>query len=99
VVDRSETPQTRAGAPRIESIAPNPSSGAVVIRVGGAALDRAAVYDLRGRRVRNLAAADGELNWDGNDDTGRRMASGVYFVRVSNPAGFSVRRVVRVPSR
>ncbi len=45
-----------------------------------------AVYDLRGGRVRTLAKeAIGpgrqELHWDGTDDSGRNVASGVYFVR------------------
>ncbi|HEU4928267.1 MAG TPA: CehA/McbA family metallohydrolase [Candidatus Krumholzibacteria bacterium] len=46
-----------------------------------------AVYDAAGRTVRTLFAgrrAGGEhrLEWDGRDEDGRRVASGVYFVRV-----------------
>ncbi len=43
-----------------------------------------AVYNLKGQRVRTLlrgAVPDGRqtLSWDGTDDAGRRVASGVYF--------------------
>ncbi len=45
------------------------------------------VYDLRGRRVRTLAAGAWsagrrELAWDGRDDRGRDLPSGAYLVRV-----------------
>jgi hypothetical protein len=47
-----------------------------------------AVYDVSGRRVRLLS--DGErpageyvATWNGRDDAGRRVAMGVYFVRLS----------------
>ncbi|HPD71743.1 MAG TPA: C25 family cysteine peptidase [Candidatus Krumholzibacteria bacterium] len=50
-----------------------------------------AVYDLRGRRIRQLHAGDAaagwhDLTWDGRDDTGRGQASGVYFVRAQQAA-------------
>jgi hypothetical protein len=46
-----------------------------------------AIFDLRGRLVRRLAARDfpaGEhtLHWDGRDTNGREVANGLYFVRV-----------------
>lgn len=68
---------------------PNPFNPATTIRLyvapdTGAGLD-VAVYDVRGRLVRELhrgQAAAGwlELTWDGRDDSGRGQASGVYFV-------------------
>jgi len=44
------------------------------------------VYDLRGRRVRELHTGQAtpgwlDLTWDGRDDSGRGQASGVYFVK------------------
>ncbi len=69
---------------------PNPFNPVTTIRLYVApGADRrldVGVYDLRGRRVRQLftgAAETGwrELSWDGSDDAGRRLASGVYFVR------------------
>jgi flagellar hook assembly protein FlgD len=58
-----------------------------------------AVFDLRGRRVRNLLdgelvpAGDHDIDWDGRSADGRSAASGVYLVRVSTPAGAASTRV------
>lgn len=46
-----------------------------------------AVYDAAGRVVRTLfvgrrSGGEHRLEWDGRDDSGRKVASGVYFVRV-----------------
>jgi hypothetical protein len=46
------------------------------------------IYDLRGRRIRSLLgewrpAGPGATVWDGNDDRGRAVASGVYTVRLA----------------
>ena len=46
-----------------------------------------AVYDLAGRRLRTLVdevrpAAMHTVVWDGSDDAGRRVASGVYYYRL-----------------
>lgn len=56
------------------------------------------VYDVRGGVVRRLvdeAAASGSLNprWNGRDDAGRRVSSGVYFVRASAVGINETRRV------
>lgn len=69
---------------------PNPvASGGTRI---GFALTRASavqvdVYDLKGRLVRRLLDGRGpagarSLSWDRRDESGREVASGVYFVRV-----------------
>ncbi len=47
-----------------------------------------ALYDVGGRKVREMAAeATGgrayELHWDGRSQTGAMVAPGVYFARVS----------------
>jgi len=50
-----------------------------------------AIYDLRGRRVKTLIAGvemeSGryQRNWNGRDDRGRAVASGIYLVRLSAP--------------
>jgi hypothetical protein len=46
------------------------------------------IYDVTGRKVRNLAdrvfpAGEQELHWDGSDDVGTKVPRGVYFVRSS----------------
>ncbi len=48
---------------------------------------RIAVYDLRGRKVRTLVdeaktGGDHVVMWQGQDDAGRAVGSGVYFYRL-----------------
>jgi hypothetical protein len=100
---RTATPEHRTGV-AITSIQPNPSWGPVTIAVDapGAECLSATVHDARGRRVRRWDAIElqnGALVWDGNDDTGRRVASGVYIVRVRGSAAAAAGRVVRIPTR
>ncbi|MEZ4397803.1 MAG: FG-GAP-like repeat-containing protein [Candidatus Krumholzibacteriia bacterium] len=77
-------------AARLLAAAPNPFNPSTTITVE---LDRdldalaLTIYDTAGRRVRALAAgpmAAGrhELRWDGRDDAGRAMDSGVYLARL-----------------
>jgi flagellar hook assembly protein FlgD len=46
------------------------------------------VYDAQGRRVRNLLTGETypagrhTVRWDGTDDTGRALGSGVYLFRM-----------------
>jgi hypothetical protein len=68
---------------------PNPFNPKTTIRFALAAPERVhlVVYDLAGRRVRTLVnaalpAAEHEAVWDGTDDAGARVASGVYFARL-----------------
>jgi hypothetical protein len=60
-----------------------------------------AIYDLSGRRVKTLVstrldAREYERTWDGTDDAGRRMASGVYFCKLSTAGGVDERKLVMV---
>ena len=48
---------------------------------------RLVIYDAQGRRVRMLASGEfgpgrHRARWDGTDDRGRTVASGVYFARL-----------------
>jgi M6 family metalloprotease-like protein len=59
------------------------------------------VYDLRGRRVRGLLdkfVMPGyySVQWDGRDDSGRKMASGVYFYRLEAGEEVLTRRMLLV---
>jgi hypothetical protein len=67
---------------------PNPFASATTIPVlaprgGTVAVD---VFDVSGRRVRRLettlAAGEGSVAWNGTDDDGREVPSGIYFYRV-----------------
>ena len=59
------------------------------------------VYDVEGRRVKVLF--DGRHGpglhretWDGRNDAGRRMPSGVYFYELQAPGYDSVRKMMLV---
>lgn len=57
------------------------------------------VYDVSGKLVREISPArpsgrSGSASWDGNDSSGRRLASGVYFVRASTPFATDTRKLV-----
>ena len=83
------TPSSRI-SPWLESPTPNPFSETLTLRYGVAADHRwvsVGVFDVSGRLVRTLregAAQTGEYDatWDGTNERGHRVASGVYFVRV-----------------
>jgi subtilisin-like proprotein convertase family protein len=54
-------------------------------RAGAVVLD---IYDVRGQRVKqllreSLGAGRHEIRWDGRDEGGRSVASGVYFCRMT----------------
>lgn len=60
---------------------------------------RLAIYDLRGRRIRNLrsgpaAAGKNEVTWDGRDDSGRSMGSGIYLYRLEVGNRIETKRMV-----
>ncbi len=56
------------------------------------------VFDLLGRHVKTLASGElpaGEHNvtWDGTDETGRDVASGIYLYKLDTPGGSDARRM------
>ncbi len=83
--------------------APNPFARrtALEFRLPEAAAVDAAVFDVRGRLVRTLAAGGilpagrHRLDWDGRIADGRAAASGVYFVRLEAGTMRQVEKVVR----
>lgn len=71
---------------------PNPTQGPAEFRFSLPADSNAvlALYDLRGHRVRDLhsgftPATGATVAWDGNDNSGRRVAQGVYVARLTSP--------------
>ncbi|MFH1681573.1 MAG: right-handed parallel beta-helix repeat-containing protein [Candidatus Eisenbacteria bacterium] len=81
--------ESETGLPLGTRAQPNPFGPGTTIHFG---IDRSgpatlAVYDLAGRRVRLLRAGDlpagrHQAEWDGRDDSGRPVSSGVYFYRL-----------------
>lgn len=59
------------------------------------------VFDLQGRRVRTLrdgveAAGPHSVDWDGTDDAGRRVATGVFLYRLEAGEFVRVRKMVLI---
>jgi hypothetical protein len=73
----------------LHAICPNPFSGETRISFAlpGAAKLRLSIYDVSGRRIRTLtdeiySAGIHTVPWDGTDDGGRAVSSGVFFCRL-----------------
>jgi flagellar hook assembly protein FlgD len=69
---------------------PNPFTGTTELRIGLLSESNVSieVYDVAGRRVRVQSLGTQSAGWnaipfDGRDDAGRPLASGVYFYRVT----------------
>jgi hypothetical protein len=83
-------------------ITPNPSRSGSSIRfavAGRTGPVLVTIHDVGGRRVRTLAEGISEPGryerfWDGRDDRGRDVASGVYFVRIGWKGGDAARRLL-----
>ncbi len=83
------------GAPAGASLGaaqPNPTAAETVIqyRLGEGAHGRLVIRDVAGRVVRtfrDLAAGAHSLRWDGRDDAGRPLHSGLYFYRLEWDSG------------
>jgi hypothetical protein len=69
---------------------PNPfnPSTKITYRLNKSAQVRLSVYDITGREVNRLidryqSVGDYNISWNSNDDNGQKMASGMYFARLS----------------
>jgi hypothetical protein len=93
----------RESVARALACEPNPLAGAAAIRFDlarPAAVDLA-VFDTGGRCVRRLIqgvrpAGPQATAWDGRDDAGRRVAGGIYYLRLATPGARESRSVVVV---
>ncbi len=88
----------------ITSVHPVPMRGRAVVTFGLAREQSVdlAVYDVRGARLRTLqsgalAAGRHQVSWDGLDDTGAKLRSGVYFIRMSAGAYVGARKTILMP--
>jgi len=98
-----EDPQDRlpaVAAGRLLPAAPNPFNPRTTVRFELARGGRTeiAVHDLMGRRVRILVSADLEAgahgtSWNGLDQAGRQVASGVYLIVLRGEDYLESRRV------
>ncbi len=94
----SSPPRLRLGYPRPNPFQPALLSTTIEVALAEPARAAVAIYDVAGRRIRQLssdrrAAGQHFLFWDGRDQRGRRVGAGVYFVRLE-VGDSSVRRSV-----
>jgi hypothetical protein len=82
---------------------PNPSAGVSQLRFTLDAPSRAelTIYDVRGARVRTVArslygAGEHVAGWDGLDASGRSVAPGIYFARLTAGGHDAVQKIQRV---
>jgi len=89
-----------SGSDRVAlSSRPRPGGGALIrfrLTTGGAT--RVELYDVAGREIETLidgdrAAGEYELAWDGSSSSGPAR-SGIYFARITTPAGFARASVI-----
>ena len=98
-VPRAELPRWRISGPR-----PQPARGVQTLQFRSErAVDlEISVYDVAGRRVRTLQRGvippgAATFRWDGRDNAGRRIAAGVYLLRVEEAGGVGLTvRSVRI---
>lgn len=81
------------------SASPQPFRHELMLRwLGGSGRMSIEIFDERGRRVRQVrdagAAVYGAWTWRGEDDDGRRVGAGVYFVRATPGSGPAARQRV-----
>ncbi len=85
-----ETTGGVSGTAWLAAPTPNPADGSTVLRFNlpSEQAMRLMVYDAAGRRLRSLAegtlgAGTHSVSWDGRDESGSAIASGIYFVRLT----------------
>ncbi|MCP4573574.1 MAG: hypothetical protein GY838_14545 [bacterium] len=98
----SDVPDVR-DATSITSVYPNPFNPTTEVAFSVARAGRVVVtvHGMDGRRVRTLLTENCEagprvLGWDGRDDTGRRVASGAWFMRLVGPGATDTQKVMLV---
>ncbi len=95
-----EGPETPPSIDRLRPPAPNPTRGTTVLSYSltHAGRVRLGVYDLSGRLLRTLVDAEGHagaatVTWDGTNESGARLGTGMYFIRLVGPGTRLTRRV------
>ncbi len=86
---------------RLEQNFPNPFNPRTTIRFAVASAQDVTltVYNVAGQKVRTLyrgrvLAGEQSVVWDGRDDSGRTVASGIYVYRLTAEAGTQTRKMV-----
>ncbi len=91
-LEEEQKPQTGSRPSGKARVTPNPfnptTTLAFALEEGGAV--NLTIYDLQGRRVRNIGplqqtAGEARIRWDGRNDAGTRVASGTYVYTITGP--------------
>ena len=70
------------------------AGGEVVITLGShEGTATVSIYNMAGTLVRTLESQDHEISWQGDNDAGDSVASGVYFLRIQMDESESIRKV------
>ncbi len=82
-------------------IKPNPvkDNAEVYYQINSPGIMNLSLYDISGRRVMSFISGYYEqgyykVNWNGTDDTGRRLSEGVYFIRLDNQTDAFTQKVI-----
>lgn len=82
---------------------PNPSNSNVTLTLNGSegGDKTVGIYNIRGRlvkelRLENTGGNQSKAVWDATDNTGQRVASGIYFARILTPQTMQSFRVVYI---
>lgn len=96
--DPSQVPGTMAV---LHQNYPNPFNPTTTISftLGSSSNVNLDIYNIKGQKVRtlysgNTAAGEYKFVWDGKDDSGRELGSGLYFNRITTPGYSSTRKMI-----
>jgi len=100
---QTAAPQAAVARAVLHGAAPNPFNPLTEIRftLGQPTEARLAVYDARGQLVRVLgsglfAAGTQAVDWNGTDESGRQLPSGIYFARLDAAGAVQTTKLVLV---
>ena len=99
------SPASRSATPiddfALKSNHPNPFNAETLLHYAlpEAQRVRLTIYDMLGRVVRRLVDEDQppgwhRITWDGRDESGREVASGIYFYRIQTPEFKKTRKMI-----
>jgi hypothetical protein len=99
VLNPADVPQAGSVGIRFRAT-PSVTQGETLLQFGRplSEAQRIAVHDGAGRQIRTLLVDEGASSvlWDGRDDAGRAVSSGIYLIRLQSPGRSLATRVVLV---
>ena len=86
---------------KIESISPNPfnNNTRISFNLDNGSRVSLAVYNIQGQVIRNLAAQNfpsgsHEVTWDGKNDSGSEVSSGIYLLKLETDRGVDFKKLI-----